>query len=244
MVALALATALAHAGVRYEHERVTARFDATPVADAVRSLADAAGAEVQGTVAAPRDVTIALERVTLEEALGRLLGTQSFTVRYGEGERVKAIVLKGGAEVAPPPADTPAAAGVPVEVRPSFPVVLAGMFNRHRPLRLSEPLAEKVGEDKVTMPRLLELATAEDDGVTRAQATQVLLSALETEARYRRSFLRSLHRLPPDDLTAIVSGPSGQRFQELLDHLAAHSREPTLQKKAGVIADQLRESGT
>jgi hypothetical protein len=116
------------------------------------------------------------------------------------------------------------------------------MFNRHRPLTLSKPLADKFGEEKATMPRLLEIATGDDDGATRALATQVVLGALERQGRYRRSFLRSLHRLPPEEMTAIATGPSGERFEELLQHLAAHSREPTLQKKAGVILDQLRES--
>jgi len=243
VAAVLAASALAvRADVRWERERVTARFAGTPLADAVREVATAAGGELRGGVVDPRDVTLELHAVPLEEALHRLLGTQSFTVRYGEGGQVKAIVLEGGPEMPAPPRETPTAAGVPVETAPTFPIVLSRMFLRHRPIKLSDPLAERFGQEKASMPELLEIATGDDDGIMRALASQAVLSALEREGRYRRSFLRSLHQLQPDEMTAIANGPNGERLTELLDYLAAHSREPTLQKKAGVVLEQLQEA--
>lgn len=240
---LLLASALAaRADVRWANDRVTAHFAAVPLDDAIRALADATGSELHGGVAAPRDVTLELDAVPLEEALHRLLGPQNFTVRYGEGDRVKAIVLRGGPEAPAPPPVTPPAAGVQAPPKPTFPIVLARMFLRHRPIKLSEPLAERFGEDKATMPRLLEIATGDDDGIMRALASQAVLSALEREARYRRSFLRSLHDLAPDEMASIAQGPDGERLEELLGYLSAHSREPTLQKKAGIVLDQMHEA--
>lgn len=239
LVAAALA---ARADVRYEGERLSARFEGVPVADAVRDVAAAVGAELRGRVAAPREITLDLDHVPLDEALHRLLGAQNFTVRYGVGDTVKTIVLQGEQEAPAPVSSRSPAAGVVVEEKSHFPIVLSKMFARHRPVALSDPLAERVGEPKATMPELLEMATADEDGITRALASQVVLSALERESRYRRSFMRSLHRLSPEDLDTIAGGPSGERFQELLEFLAAHSREPTLQKKAGVVLDQFREA--
>ena len=230
------------ADVRWEHERITARFVGVAVSDALREIATATGGELRGGVLDARNVTLDLDAVPLEQALHRLLGAQSFTVRYGEHGRVKMIVLEGGPELPPPPSERPTAAGVAVEPRPSFPIVLARMFNRHRPIKLSDPLAERFGQEKASMPELLEIATADDDGIMRALATQAVLSALEREARYRRSFLRSLHQLDADELGSIANGPSGERLEELLEYLTAHSREPTLQKKAGVILDQLKDA--
>lgn len=245
VAAVVLASAMAAAAdVRWEHERVTARFVAVPLAEAVQALADATGGELQGGVTEPRDLTIELDAVSLEEALHRMLGTQNFTVRYGE-KGVKAIVLRGGPEAPPPKSQASPAAGVqePHEPqKPTFPIVLSRMFNRHRPIKLSEPLVERFGEEKATMPRLLEIATGDDDGINRALASQAVLSALEKEARYRRSFLRSLHDLSPDDMTALAQGPSGERLEELLTYLSAHSREPTLQKKAGIVLDQVHDA--
>ena len=240
--AILVAVPAAHADVRWEHERVTARFTGTPVDDAVREIANAAGGELRGGVIETRDVTLELDAVSLEEALHRLLGAQSFTIRYADGGRVKTIVLEGGPEEPPAPSETPTAAGVAVETLPTFPIVLSRMFNRHRPIKLSDPLAERFGQEKASMPELLLIATADDNGIMRALATQAVLSALEREARYRRSFLRSLHQLDADELSSIANGPSGERLEELLEYLTAHSREPTLQKKAGVVLDQIKDA--
>jgi hypothetical protein len=216
--------------VRYANDRVTASLDAAPLDEVLAALAGACGADVRGAIAAPRDVTMELDDVPLPEALQRLLGDQNFTVSYG-ADRVKTIVLLGGPG-APPSTPTatmpaPAASGPPV-----LPLQLARAFVRHRPVAVPDALAAALGAETATFPELLQVATSDDDGVLRAQATQAVLSALEKETGVRRSFLRTLHRLD----TAAV----GSRVQEILEYLAAHSREPSLQKKAGVVLQQLR----
>ncbi len=40
----------------------------------------------------------------------------------------------------------------------------------------------------------------------------------------------------------IATGPSGERLEELLQFLSAHSREPTLQRKAGIVLEQLQDA--
>ena len=69
-----------------------------------------------------------------------------------------------------------------------------------------------------------------------------MLSALEREGRYRRSFLRSLHQLAARRAERHRGRPERRALAELLEYLAAHSREPTLQKKAGVVFERLRGS--
>src|SRR5262245_47565947 len=168
-------TAGAAPAVRYEGERVSARFDAVPVEEAVAAIAEASGADVHGTVRVPREVTLELEAVSIDEALGRLLGTQSFTVVYGDGGRPKTIVLRGGPEAPSARPETSPAAGV--ETKPAeltFPLVLGRMLKRHRPLPLSDPLAQRYGEKELTFAQLLEVATIDEDGMTRALATQVV----------------------------------------------------------------------
>ena len=233
---------VARANVRYERERITARFDAVPLTDAIQQIVTATGGDLRGGVRDPRDVTLELHGVPLEEALGRLLGAQNFTVRYGEGGRVKTIALEGGPEAPPKPKETPTAAGEPPKEGPAFPIVLSRMFMRHRPITLSEPLAERFGQEKASMPELLEIAMVDEDGISRALASQAVLSALEREGRYRRSFLRSLHQLDPDEMSGLAMGPGGARLVELLEFLSAHSREPTLQKKAGVVLEQMQDA--
>lgn len=243
LVALVAPIAQAAPVVRYADDRVTATFDAVPLDDVLTAIGAATGATIRGTIVAPRDVSAELESVPLNEALHRLLGEQNIMVSYGAGDRVKAIVLLGGREAPPrpPPAAPVAAPAKPAAPAPPvFPLQLSRAFVRHRPVAVPEPLAEAMGDERATFPELLEVATGDDDGVRRSQATQVVLSALEKESGLRRSFLRTLHRLDDASLGAIIASESGPRFQEILEYLAVHSREPSLQKKAGVVLEQLR----
>ena len=198
--------------------------------------------ELRGTVLASHAVTVDLDGVPLDEALHRLVGAQNFTVRYGEGGRVKTIVLQGGEGAPPEKTDSSPAAGVPLETKPTFPIVLSRMFKRHRPLGC--PISSPSDSERRRRPcrSSSRWRPATTTCVTRALASQTVLSALEREARYRRSFLRSLHDLDPEVLSAIATGPNGERLESSLGFLAAHSREPTLQKKAGIVLEQLQEA--
>lgn len=223
-------------------DRVTAQLDGIPVETVLEALSRATGAEVRGAPLGPRDVTATLDRVPLALAMPRLLGEQNFTLLYGAGGRLTAIVLRGGPEARAAPRPEPASpTEAPSPAGPtSFPLVLGRAFTRHRPVPLPGPLAEALGNSHARFVELLDVAATHDDGVRRAEATQVVLSALERESRLRRAFLRSLYALDDETLATLADADRGARFQELLEYLAVHSREPALQKKASVFLEQLR----
>ena len=110
----------------------------------------------------------------------------------------------------------------PPPAPPAFPLALSRAFTRHRPVPVPEQLAEALGADRATFPQLLELATVDDDGTHRAEATQVVLSALERESWLRRSFLRTLHDLDDASLQDIVrrERPALHRAAQFLAALA------------------------
>ena len=74
-------------------DAVTTTLAGAPVGAVLAELAKQAGAELQGEVAAGREVTIELREVPIDQALKRLLGTQSFTLTYGRNGRLKRIAL-------------------------------------------------------------------------------------------------------------------------------------------------------
>jgi len=229
--------------VAFADDRLTAHVDAVPLREVLDAIAAASGAELRGLPIDERPVSADLDAVPVDDALHRLLGGQNFTLSFGSGGRLKTIVLLGGpAAPVAPVSDRPTAAGVaPSEpAPPAFPLSLSRAFTRHHPVAVPEPLAEILGSDRATFPQLLEMATIDDDGTRRAQATQVVLSAMERESRLRRSFFRTLHGLDDASLQAIAEGESGPRFVALLQFLAAHSREAAVQKKANVVLEQLQ----
>jgi hypothetical protein len=233
-----------HTGLRvdYRDDRLSARVEEVPLRRVLDAIAVASGAEIRGQPINDQPVSTDLDAVPIDDALHRLLGSQNFTLSFGRHRQLKTVVLLGGPEAPAAPSDRPTAAGVapPEPAAPAFPLSLSRAFTRHRPVPVPEQLAEALGADRATFPQLLEMATVDDDGTHRSQATHVVLSALERESWLRRSFLRTLHDLDDASLQDIASGESGPRFIALLQFLAAHSREAGLQKKANVVLDQLQ----
>jgi hypothetical protein len=233
-----------HAGLRvdYRDDRLSVHAEEVPLRQVLDAIAAASGAEIRGQPIYDQPVSTELDAVPIDDALHRLLGSQNFTLSVGSHGQLKTVVLLGGPEAPAAPSDRPTAAGVapPAPAAPAFPLSLSRAFTRHRPVPLPEQLAEALGADRATFPQLLEMATVDDDGTRRSQATQVVLSALERESWLRRSFLHTLHDLDDASLQDIASSENGPRFIALLQFLAAHSREAGLQKKANVVLDQLQ----
>jgi len=95
--------------VHADGDRVSAVFASTPAATAVALLATAVHATVVGTLRGG-DVHAVFDAVALPDALGRLLGDQSFTVVYNAEGRLRRIdIIGAGTEML-----VPSAAVVPV----------------------------------------------------------------------------------------------------------------------------------
>lgn len=248
VVALLLLASLALAAtpptVTLKDDKLTAHFEQVPLADALAAIAQAGGGVVRGTVRTPRDVTSEFDAMPLTDALPRLLGAQNFTLSYAKDGRLLAIVLIGGPEAGKPDvvATSPTTTTTStLPAKPAFPLELSRAFTKHRPVKLPEggTLNGQFEGDTASFPELLEVATLDDDGTMRAQATQVVLSSLEREARLRRAFLRTLYRLDQPALESIMTGDTGQRFREIVEYLSVHSRDANLQRKATVVLDQI-----
>jgi hypothetical protein len=238
-----VATVRAAAPVLSVHDdRVTARLDDVPLPDVVHALAASTGCEVRGTPDADRRITTDLADVPLVDAMPRLLGGRNFTLRYRTDGRLAALVLLGAPA---PPAAVAAASPAAGSAAPSpagpkgFPLVLSRVVTRHRPVALPDRLAAAMGGPTATFPQLLDRAMRDDDGVNRTEASMVVLGALEKESALRRSFLRSLLHLDEAERAALMAGEDGERFREILAIVAAHSREPSLQKKAATVLGEL-----
>ena len=223
--------------VAYADDRLTLHADQAVAGDILDALARTSGAEIRGAPLPGRTVTADFENVPLQDALQRVLGEQSFTLRYGEGGKLRTVVLRGGPEaprvpvLALPGATTPSGAGPPPTIG------LPHRFADHRPLAIPPPLAEVVGSDTATFDQIFDLATTQPNGVVRALSMQVALSALERERVLRRALFLSLRRGQEGSLGAFLQSPGAI---EMLEFMAAHSREPGLQKKANVLLEQVR----
>jgi hypothetical protein len=224
--------------VEYRDERLTAHLEHVAVGVVLEQIGRATGAEIRGQIRTPHEVSVDFEAVPLSEALHRLLGGQNFALTYGQGGRLRAIELLGVPE---PPLAVPAmpASTLPVAALPArlgFP----RRFPSRRSLRMPESLSALMGSETATFDQVFDVAKGEGDGLVRAQASMVALSALERDRRLRRTLITALRNMDDATLAAFLRTPEGQRLEDLIEFFAVHSREASLQKKASVVLERLR----
>lgn len=230
--------------VEWSKDRLSVRAEGVAPEEVLRAIGQRTGAELKGVARATEPLSLQLDAVALEDGLKRVLGEQNFTVRYGAEGRPTVIELLGGPEAAVVPS-TPPAAGVPAAVdRPPLPPRLGfpRQFASKRPIALPESLHETAGGKTLTFDEVFDLATLQSEGLTRAVASQVVLSQLERDRRLRRAVLSSVTKLEESTLAAFRGTVEGDRLEELLTFLSAHSREKGLQHKATLALDRFRSA--
>jgi hypothetical protein len=230
--------------VRWEKQRLSVRVERVGLGTLIGEILQKTGAALRGQPLVEKDVSLVFEPLPLEEALHRVLGEQNFTVRYGPTGQPLTIELLGGPEApvvaagVPPPS-----AGAPID-RPALPPRLGfpRTFPSRKALDLPEVLQKAAGAKTATFDQAFDLATLNQEGLTRAMASQVVLSQLERDRRTRRALLSAVAKFDDETLRSFQGTVEGERVRDLLMFLSAHSREPSLQRKAEIALDRLTDA--
>ena len=243
---LAVMVALAHAGpslpgreITWAKDRLSVRLDQMPLPEVLAAIVKQTGAELRGQPVVSGDLSLQFDRLSLEEALPRILGAQNFTVRYAANGQPSTIVLLGGPEAPPVTAATVAGAAAPPD-RPALPLRLGfpRSFPSRRQIELPQALQKVAGTPSATFDQAFDLATLDREGLTRAMAANVVLSQLELDRRLRRSVLSAMAKFDDDTLRNFRGTIEGARVRELLEFFTAHSREHSLQHKSSLALDR------
>lgn len=216
-------------------DRVTARFDDTPLADAVGAIARAASAEVDGGVVTARTVTVALDDVPLQQAFERVMAGESFTLVYQSGE-LKTVRLVG----------TPAAE--PAPTRPAFVVTpsttsLSQAVSRHPAIPIHGTLAMALRADRVTLAQLGTEASQNPDPAVRALAVDAGLAAVERDPQLRDLALGTLATMDGPALAALAEGLVGEPAREIVQRVLARASNAALRQRAAAALAALPAAG-
>ena len=236
----------------YRNDRLSVRLVAVPLAEVMADIGRASGAVIYGILPQPREVSAVFDDVPLVEALDRLLGDRNFVIKYGKGDRLRAIKLLGGPGVpirtaAPPaptiptPAPAVTASGVPKARDPGGAVA---MLDDHAAIPLSGRLAQALGTDAATFRQLFDAAVHDEDAAVRAEAMRVCLAAVDAEPEFRNRVLQALNTLDDFTLTEMLRGLAGSRAEEIAAQIAAHVRGSDLRSRARGILLRLGDAAT
>jgi len=81
--------------VRYADDALTVRLTRAPVWEVLEEIGRQSGAEIRGEPAEAGEISADFEAVPIAEALDRLLGSQNFTLVYGDNGKLKIVQLLG-----------------------------------------------------------------------------------------------------------------------------------------------------
>jgi hypothetical protein len=226
--------------IEYRDDRLSVHVAQMPLGEVIDEIGRQSGAQIVGRPREDQPVTAQFRRLPLGEGLQRLLGAQNFLLRYGDGGRLRSIVLLGGPE---PPHTATATPGPPTAPSPpAQPQNIMTMFQNHPPLPVSGRLAKALGTNAATFPQLLDTAIHNDDPGLRVEAMRTWLNGLESDAALRSAFLSSIGSMDDAALGNIIRGAAGLRAEELAALVASQARTNELRAKASTVLQALRQS--
>ena len=230
--------------LEYRDDRLTLRATDVPVADIVDSLKRQSGAEVRGT-APERNVSGVFDAVPLREALERLLGEQSFTLRYGEDKRLKTIELKGG-----PVAGKPKNEGRPVAAMnlgvhdgKTPPHIVAVLDALSGPVPLTGRLRDMAGTEKGGWDFVLSISSQHEDPTLRADAIRAAVRAIEDDPEMRDSMLaafRNMDDVQLEDFVRALARSVDDDPVELIKNIVRYSHLAEVRSRAHELVRQIR----
>jgi hypothetical protein len=239
VAALAIACG-AHAAdervIQYGDNALTVQVTKAQLDEVLNEIMRQAGAELRGSPRNAGDVTVAFERVPLQEGLHRLLGDQNFVLVYAGDGHLRVLRLLGG-PVAQTPGSRPPAAGAPA--RPAS-TDLASLVAGHAPIPVSGPLEEAVGGPTAGLPALIQVATHHEDPTVRSAAVRALVTTLEADPALRAAAVDRLNSTDDAQLSTLLRGAAGERAEEVAMQVLTQAHAAEIRVKASSVLQKLR----
>jgi hypothetical protein len=221
--------------VHYERDALTVHVAGVPVGEVLEEIGRQAGADIQGGVRTPHDVSAEFDAVPLPEALHRLLGDQNFALVYGGGGHLRTVKLLGGPQNQPVPvvaAEPPAKPGGMAE--------LLNMVATHAPVPVSGRLAQALGNDKASVQQILDASLHNEDATVRFEAVRRALAVLEAEPALRSTLLSTVNGIQDGEVANLLRGIASSHAVEMVTYISTQARANELRIKASGVLQQLR----
>jgi hypothetical protein len=239
--------------IEYRDDRLSVHLDHVPLASVVDAIGKQSGAEIRGTVTAPRDVTTAFENVPLNDALKRLLGDESFTLTYGEQGKLRAIELRGGPDSAKPlaggtkpaleeskPAGAGAAPWPPNDDVKRSAEAIEQFINSDRSIAVSGRLAAALGGSTSTFQKVAEAAFKDEDPRVRAQALRAAMRSLTEDPELRTAFVTTITSFDDAVIGQFLRNVAGPNAETVAEQIGRHAGSAEIAQKAATVQQQLR----
>lgn len=233
--------------IEYEDDTLTVRLSEAPLAEVIAEIGRQSGARISGPVRETLAVSAAFDRVPFDEALGRLLRDQSFTLRFSKDGTLQVVELCGGRQGAgsdtAAPAPSPGALLPPVEPmqtatpppspRALFPPAkLMQAVAHYPPVPVSGHAATRFGTPQADLTAVMGAAIYDRDPRVRWDALQAGLAAMDGDPTLRSAVIEALGGLSNRALARSVQNVPDDLGEDFLAHVATGAQDEVLRTKA------------
>ena len=225
--------------VRYSNDALTVRLSHASVTEVLQEIARQTGAEIRGQAMDSREVSAEFDAVPLPEALDRILGTQNFTLVYGEGGNLKAVKLLGEAQVLL----VPRAAVTPVSSDMYAHEIMASYLARPVTLAPGSRLRLVLASSSATVRQVVDVGLRNRDAAVRAEAVRAALQVAEADPQLREALGESIAGLDDVTLSGIVRQAAGEHAEEVVLLFASETTILPLRAKAKALLWSIRAGG-
>jgi hypothetical protein len=222
--------------IQYADDLLTVRVTKAPVGDVLNEILRQAGAELHGQLRNSGDITVAFDRVPIQEGLHRLLGDQNFMLVYASNDQLRRLRLLGGPLGPPAPGQRPPAAG-PLNASSAD---LASLVAGHAGIPVSGRLQAIVGGPTAGMAQLVQLAIHHEDPAVRAEAMRAVMSTVESDPALRAAVVDQLKGTDDAQLSAMLRGAAGDKAEEIAMQVLTQARASEIRVRASAVLQKLR----
>ena len=246
VIVMAWAGGAGAAIAEYRDDNLTVHMTRTSIAECVRALESATGADIHGRIPEAGEITISLESVPLREGLGRIFGERNFTITYKRDGRPAAVEVLGG----PLPALTPASSGKdrPMPHSAQLPgdeqtmaqagATVQAFLERNPVLELDHDLAAALGKPRATFHDVLRTAADSNSKRIRSRALMLSLRTMREDADVWDAFTTVVEKVPVDSMSEFMQHTFGPHAEDTTRELVLHG-DSQLRGPAKAVLERL-----
>ncbi len=225
--------------ITYQDGRVTADLKGAPLSAVLAELARAGHAELRGPADDPREITVELNDVPLQEALERLLGEHNFTLRYEEG-RLKTIEVKGTRqEIKKKPASGEFVNADHATDEPAQWIAVYKVFDGRGRVPVKGRLAAVAGGDTMAWDMLVNTAIGHEDRRTRREAVRTGMQMLKESRDLRESVEEPFAAMSDADIAMLTRKRAAYRAEDLVKNIAHEAVDAQMRTRAMGVLNEL-----
>jgi hypothetical protein len=201
--------------VRYADDALTVRLTRAPVGDVLDEIGRQTGAEIRGEPAQAGEVSADFDAVPIAEALDRLLGSQNFTLVYGDNGKLKVVQLLG---VASTPEET-----------------IADVLDIPVTLLTGSRLARRMGRRTASLREVLQAGLGDADPQVRSETVRMALQTVQKTPETHAAVASAVGSADDTTLGNLLRDTAGPHADEIATLIVSETKIPALRAKANIF---------